>query len=135
MKVEDLYREVNEWRSEHDAWLKEVDRWKREQRLIKLLLYKMERALPNQNNSLDEHTRIISKHKQRISAYEKRFRELLAGEKPCPEKYGALCEEHALQKKLHLRERERHESFRRSHLAAMSELARLTRALEKAERP
>jgi len=134
LKIEDLHHEVSEWSSEHDSWLKDIDLWRREQRLVKLILYKMERALPDQNNLLDEHTRIIRNHKQRVGAYEKKLQDLMAGDKLYPEKFDALWEEHQLLKDLHLRERERHESFRHAHLAAMSELNRLIHVLEQAER-
>ena len=135
LNVEDLYRELKEWHSEHDTWLKDLDQWRREQRLVELLLYKMERALPDQHNTLDEHTKIIRKHKQRLDAYEKKFRDLLVEAEPHPGIQNTILKEHRLQKDLHLCERERHESLRRSHLAAMSELSLLTLVLEQTERP
>ena len=135
LNVEDLYRELKKWHSEHDTWLKDVDQWRREQRLVKLVLYKMERALPDQNDVLDEHAKLIRGHKQRLDAYEKKFRDLLVEEKPHPDMQDTILKEHRSQKDLHLCERERHESFRRSHLAAMSELSRLTRVLEQTGRP
>ncbi len=135
LSIDDLYRELKEWRSEHDTWLKDVDQWRREQRLVKLILYKMERAMPDQNESLEAHTKAIGKHKQRLGNYEKKFKDLLANTAPQSGMQDSILKEHRLQKDLHLRERERHASFRHAHLAAMSELSRLTRTLEQAERP
>ncbi len=132
--VNALHHEVDEWRSEHSAWLKDIEQWRREQRLVKLILYKMERTLPDQNNSLDEHINSIRKHKQRVNLYEKSFQNLLVSDKACPVDYDTLLNEHKLQKTLHLDEKERHECFRDTHLAAMSELTRLTRLLEQTER-
>jgi len=130
-----LHREVNEWSNEHNAWLKDIEQWRREQRLVKLILYKMERTLPDQDNSLDEHINSIRKHKQRVNFYEKNFHNLLVSDKSCPADNDTLLKEHNLQKILHLQEKERHELFQDTHQAAMSELTRLTRLLEQTERP
>ncbi|VAW80822.1 hypothetical protein MNBD_GAMMA14-1263 [hydrothermal vent metagenome] len=130
-----LHCEVDEWRNEHNAWLKDIEQWRREQRLVKLILYKMERTLPDQNNSLDEHINSIRKHKQRVNLHGRNFHNLLASDKSCPADNDILLKEHNLQKSQHLQEKERHELFRDTHQAAMSELTRLTRLLEQTERP
>ncbi len=129
-----LHSEVNEWRNEHNTWLKDIEQWRREQRLVKLILYKMERTLPDQDNSLDEHINSIRKHKQRVTLYENNFHNLLVSDKICPMDSDTLLKEHTLQKNQHLQEKERHELFRNTHQAAMSELTRLTRLLEQTER-
>ncbi|TCK17993.1 hypothetical protein DFR30_1252 [Thiogranum longum] len=132
--IEELHREVKKWRSEHDTWLEDVEKWRREERYLKLLLFRMERALPDEGSSLDEHARRVKDHVQRVGAYEKRLQALMKKGNPYSDIDDTLLEEHRLQKNLHLQERERHASFRNSHEAAMFELTRLTRALEQAER-
>lgn len=133
--AEDLHSEMNEWRDEHDAWLEDIDLWQRKHRLAEVTLYKMERALPEHKRSLEEHAGIIRKHKQRVSTHETNLRKFLTSGEPGTGKYKALLKEHQLQRKQHLREKERHELFRRTHLAAMSELIHLAKLLKPAERP
>ena len=125
-----LHREINEWRSEHDAWLGDIDLWQREYKLAAVMLYRMERALPSHNIALEEHAEGIRQHKTRISTYEKSLKNLIGIGNQDAMKHKDLLKEHRLQEKQHLNERRQHKAFRDTHLAAIAELIRATNLLE-----
>jgi len=128
--LEHLHRELNEWRSEHDAWLEDIDLWQREYRLAGAMLYRMERALPNHNMALEEHAESIRQHKNRVSTYEKSLKNLIGSGNQDAVEYKDLLKEHHLQENQHLNERRHHKSFRDTHLKAIAELMRATNFLE-----
>ncbi len=128
--VDELYDEINEWRCEHETWLEDIEEWHREHKLAELVLYKMERALPDHNRALEDHASIIHKHSNRIGRHERNLKNYIAGGQQDNKKHHALIKEHLSEDEQHTRERKRHDSFRETHKAAMAELVRISQLLQ-----
>lgn len=133
LDVEAMHRDMNEWRSEHDAWLDDIDAWQREHKLAELVLYKLDRALPNHNSALAEHADAIKQHKKHVSRYERSLKNYIGSGKQDSLRYQALMKEHREQEARHQSERQRHKSFRDMHHAVMAELLRIRKLIDKDE--
>ncbi len=133
--IENIHKEMNKWRSEHDAWLEEIHQWQREHQIAEMVLYKMERALPDHNKALEKHAENIRQHKDLVCSCEKNMKDFLNSSEKDEEQHHALLQEHRLQEEAHQCEKNRHKSFRDTHLSTMVELIRLMRLLESDTHP
>lgn len=124
-----IHKKHSQWRTEHADWLRDVDLWRREQELAEVMLFKLDRALPNHVATLREHAMAIQAHEQQLQAQEQLLAACLSGHGE-EKQYAELARIHHQGREKHETMRQRHQKIQHTHHEAMKELKRITRLLE-----
>jgi len=127
-RLMECQKELNRWRAEHAAWLADIKKWKRQEQRVLVLLFELERAMPNQRIILNEHADTIRKHEKTLNGYKKylvEYHKMDIDDK----RYAEMMDMHRKSKEQHVKVARKHAEMRLKHLAAISEISNLAKVL------
>ncbi len=116
------HHEHTQWHSDHGFWLAEVEVWKKEHAEALDKLAKIEKAINQHSDMLDEHAQVITAHEARDHEHE----EVLSKTEHDPTSYVFEVKEdeeaavHKQEKQQHQQHAELHSTMRKHHFAMMS---------------
>ncbi len=116
------HQEHTQWHSDHGLWLAEVDIWKKEHTEALDKLAKIEKAISQHSNALDEHAQVVQAHEARDHEHEV----VLANAEQDPTsrvfevKEGEEAAVHKQEKQEHTQHAELHNTMKKHHSEMMS---------------
>lgn len=109
-------------------WLADIKKWRRQEQQVLAILFSLEQALPDYRVQLDKHHYAIDEHEKELEYHRKELSEYQ--QKDVNDKqFTELMNAHRHEAKRHAKTNQMHADFRLKHLAAMTELSRLSKII------